>query len=245
MDTELWMGTSCHIRCEILDAKGLPATRAKPWAPPVQDAEWVNPHNKQILPPVDPVGRLHMYNEGLAKPKVTAPNPHIIPSSVPSYPVHTAAKQDLGMHYQPTVIEYARSQYRGLVNSLNMVSSVGNLIRVKMRSNMSNGFLRWKIPGKTYGEALVREAIIHSLKGKAAQTIHYLGHNASVSAMITKLNTVHGAVVSLAVLMQKFDQVDQEWDESISNYLIHVEGVLNDIKHKFPTQVPEMESDQL
>ena len=29
---------------------------------------------------------------------------------------------------------------------------------------------------KMYGEALVREAIIHSLKGKAAHTISYLGH---------------------------------------------------------------------
>ena len=77
----------------------------------------------------------------------------------------------------------------------------------------------WKI----YGEALVREAIIHSLKGKAAHTICYLGHNTSVSAMLDKLNAVNGAIESY-VLMQKFYQVTRERGESISNYLIHVEG---------------------
>ena len=45
--------------------------------------------------------------------------------------------------------------------------------------------------------------------------------------------------------MQKFSQVGQEWDGSISDYLIYIEGVLNDIKTKFPTQLTEMQSDQL
>ena len=49
--------------------------------------------------------------------------------------------------------------------------------------------------------ALVMEAIIHSLKGKVAHTICYLRHNASVSAMLDKLNTVYVVVVSYHVLM--------------------------------------------
>ena len=57
---------------------------------------------------------------------------------------------------------------------------------------------------KTYGEVLVREAIIHSPKGKAANTICYLGHNASVLAIPDKLNTVYGAIASYDVLMWKF-----------------------------------------
>ena len=69
---------------------------------------------------------------------------------------------------------------------------------------------------KMYGEALVREAMIHSLKGKVACTICYLGHNASMSAMLNKLNTVYGAVASYDLLMQKVYQVTQEWGESIS-----------------------------
>ena len=114
IDIEHWKGTSCHICCEILDAEGLQAVRSKLWAPPVQDAEWVNPYNKQI-PPMGPVGRLHMY-EKLAKPGGTTSHPHIILSSAPSYPVYTAAEQDLGMHNWPLVAEFAGNQYGGLVN---------------------------------------------------------------------------------------------------------------------------------
>ena len=46
-----WMGTSCHLCCEIMDVEGLWAARVKLWAPPVWDVEWVNPSNKQILLP--------------------------------------------------------------------------------------------------------------------------------------------------------------------------------------------------
>ena len=66
MDTKHWMGISCHIRCEILYVEGLHAVRVKPWAPPAQDAEWVNPHNKQTLPLLGPIGRLHLNDEELA-----------------------------------------------------------------------------------------------------------------------------------------------------------------------------------
>ena len=45
---------------------------------------------------------------------------------------------------------------------------------------------------------------------------------------------------SYNVLMQKFYQVAQERGGSISDYLICVEGVLNDIRMKFPTWMTEM-----
>ena len=53
--------------------------------------------------------------------------------------------------------------------------------------------------------------------------------------MLDKLNTVYGTVY----------QVVQERDESISDHLICIEGVLNGIKMKFLTQMTETESDQL
>ena len=85
----------------------LHAMRARLWAPPAQDAEWVNPCNKQILPPLGPVGRLHLYDEELARPGELISNLHIVPLGVPSHPVYTAATQDLGINYQPIVAEYA------------------------------------------------------------------------------------------------------------------------------------------
>ena len=77
--------------------------------------------------------------------------------------------------------------------------------------------------------------MVHSLKGMVTNTIYYLGHKASMLAMLDILNTAYEAMKNYNVLMQKFYQVTQERGESVSNYLIHVEGVLNDIKTKFPT----------
>ena len=54
--------------------------------------------------------------KNLLSSRETAPNPHIILSSVPSYPAYTAVEHDLGRQYQTMVAEYARCQYRGLVN---------------------------------------------------------------------------------------------------------------------------------
>ena len=124
-----------------------------------------------------------------------------------------------------------------------MGSLVGKPLKVRMRSSTIIGSLRVEESRKTYGEALVREAIIHCLMGRATHTIHYLGHNTSVSAMLDKLNTVYGAVASYNVLMWKFYQVMQERGKSVSDYLICVKEVLNDIRIKFPTWVTKIESD--
>ena len=77
MDVEHLMGIPCHIRCETMDVEGLSVVRVRPWAPPAQYVEWVNPHNKQIIPPLGPVGRLHLCDEKLARPGVPTFNPHI------------------------------------------------------------------------------------------------------------------------------------------------------------------------
>ena len=96
---EHWMGTSYHISCEIMDAEGLHTAGAKPRAPPAQDAKWINYQNIQIISTMSLVGRFHMHNEELNKPRGTTPNPCILMSNIPSYPVYTAAEQDLGLHY--------------------------------------------------------------------------------------------------------------------------------------------------
>ena len=50
MGTVHWKETSCHISYAILDVEGLQAAKVGLWAPPAKDEEWVNPHNRQILP---------------------------------------------------------------------------------------------------------------------------------------------------------------------------------------------------
>ena len=85
IDIEHWMGTSYHIHCEILDVEDLWAARAKPWALPSQDVEWVKPHSKKILPLMVSVERIHMYNEEIAKlgePFLTPTSYHQVPPPI-------------------------------------------------------------------------------------------------------------------------------------------------------------------
>ena len=114
MVTEHRMEISCHIRCEILDAEGLCIMRVKLWTPPAQDVEWVNPHNKQTLPLLGPIGRLHLYDEELTQPRGLLYIPCCAIMGSP-YAVYTAAVQDLEILYQPMVAKYAQAKYGGLV----------------------------------------------------------------------------------------------------------------------------------
>ena len=166
-------------------------------------------------------------------------NPHYLTQQ------YTATGQDLGMQYQPMATEHARGQYRGLVNMSKYGIFSGEPPLGKNEVQYYQWIFEVEDSWQMYEEVLVREAIIHSLRGKAAFTICYLGYNPSFLARIDKLNTVYRVVASYDILMQKFYQIIQEQGVSISNYLILIEGVLNDIKTKFPNPVTEMESDQL
>ena len=117
------------------------------------------------------------------------------------YPVYTAAMLDLGIPYQPLVAKYVWAQYGVLMN----MSKYGILSREPPQGKNKVQYDQWifevEESRKTYGEALVREVLISSLKSKVAHTICYLGYNASMSAMLDKMNTVYSAVVSYDVLM--------------------------------------------
>ena len=142
MGIEHWMGTSYHIHCEILDAKGQEIVRAKPWAPPAQDVEWVNPCNKQTLPPMGPVGRAHMYNEELIKPGEPLPTPTSYHQVSPPTQCTLLPSRVWGYIIGDWLHSMLVTSMEALSTYLSMASFMGNPLRVKMRSNMTNGFLR-------------------------------------------------------------------------------------------------------
>ena len=55
-----------------------------------------------------------------------------------------------------------------------------------------------------YLESVVRESIIRSLKGAAADMAHYMGPTAGVSEILEKLLVIFGMVVSFNMLVQNF-----------------------------------------
>ena len=58
-----------------------------------------------------------------------------------------------------------------------------------------------------YPKSVVRESIMQSLRGAAADMVHYMGPTASVSEILEKLSVIFGTVVSFDVLMQNFYKI--------------------------------------
>ena len=86
--------------------------------------------------------------------------------------MYTAAEQDLGMAYQPVVAEYVRSLYGALSIYLSMLF-MEEPLQGKNEVKYDQWIFEVEDSQKTYGEALVRGAIVWSLKGKAPHTICY------------------------------------------------------------------------
>ena len=89
MDTEYWMGISCHIRCEILDMEHLGTVR--------QSCGLLQPRMLNGLTPM--TNRLFLFlalwggficNEELARPRGPTSNSHMVPLGA-LYTVYTAA----------------------------------------------------------------------------------------------------------------------------------------------------------
>ena len=58
-----------------------------------------------------------------------------------------------------------------------------------------------------YPELVVRESIMRSLKGEAADMACYMGPTAGVSEILEKLSVIFGTVTSFDVLMQNFYKI--------------------------------------
>ena len=91
-----------------------------------------------------------------------------------------------------------------------------------------------------YPESVVRESIMRSLKGAAADMAHYMGPTASVSKILEKLSVIFGTVASFDMLMQNFYKISQGVAKSA---FIHnqVGGQFNQIRIKCPRRIADHE----
>ena len=62
----------------------------------------------------------------------------------------------------------------------------------------------------------------------------YLGSDVSVAKMISELETIYGTIVSSDVLMQNYYKISMDPKELVQAYVTRMEGVLNQIRTKFP-----------
>ena len=79
-----------------------------------------------------------------------------------------------------------------------------------------------------YPESVVRESIMQSLKGAAADMVCYMGPTAGVSEILEKLSVIFGTIASFDVLMQNFYKISQG-NEKVPSFATKLEGTLNQI----------------
>ena len=92
-----------------------------------------------------------------------------------------------------------------------------------------------------YPESVVRESIMRSLKGAAADMTCYMGPTASVSEILEKLLVIFGTVASFDILMQNFYKISQGGNEKVPSFMTRLEGTLNQIRIKCPGRIANHE----
>ena len=95
-----------------------------------------------------------------------------------------------------------------------------------------------------YSESVVRESVVHSLKGTVADMARYMGPTASVAHVSQKLTIIFGTGASFDVLMQNFYKVTQSNHQKVPSFAMRLEGILNQIRLQCLRRIMDWEVQQ-
>ena len=98
---------------------------------------------------------------------------------------------------------------------------------------------------KTYSETALREGIQRSLRGAAADTVCNMGPEATLDSIRKKFTIIYGNVKSYDILMGDFYRASQGEEESVTSFATCIEGLLSNVRDKYPQQIPQAKEQQL
>ena len=98
---------------------------------------------------------------------------------------------------------------------------------------------------KSYSDLALKEGIQHSLRGTAADVVHNMGPNVPLDMILKKFAIIYGNVKTFDLLIRDFYRADHGEDETIPSYATRIEGLLSQIRDKFPDQLPLQEEQRL
>lgn len=90
---------------------------------------------------------------------------------------------------------------------------------------------------KQYTEVALREGIIRSLTGAAADLVRYLGPEAEVDLILDELQKQYRTKTDSQTLFQEFCTINQEPKEKINNYTIRLKGALDKVRTIDPDRI--------
>ena len=88
-----------------------------------------------------------------------------------------------------------------------------------------------------FSESIIRTWISRSLRGPPADVVRNLGPQTTVKDILSKLETMHGAVAPFDVIMKKLFSLRQEKTEGVTDYAIRLETTIASIHQDHPYQM--------
>ena len=98
---------------------------------------------------------------------------------------------------------------------------------------------------KSYSDLAFGEGIEHSLRGATADAVHNMGPNVPLDMILKKFTIIYGNVKSFDFFMRGFYRADQGEDETIPSFATCIEGLLSQIRDRFPNQLLLQEEQRL
>ena len=98
--------------------------------------------------------------------------------------------------------------------------------------------------GRTHTAVAIRDAMMKSLKGTAAEVVKNLDLGASWQELLKALQAKFQVVGTFATLSSKLFSMKKEEGQSVSAYSVALESVIADIRKKFPENYPQGVADQ-
>ena len=91
-----------------------------------------------------------------------------------------------------------------------------------------------------FPETLVLNWISRSLRGSPAEIVRSLGPDATVKAILQKLEMMHGAVAPFDVMMRRIFNISQAKGENVTQYATKLESAVASVRRDHPIQVVQV-----
>ena len=98
---------------------------------------------------------------------------------------------------------------------------------------------------RQYTKAALKEGILRSLTGGAANAIRFLGPESGVGDILDRLEHQYGSSDSSHTLLHEYFQITMEKGETINNFSIRLEGALNKVRRKALDEMSDAKAMQL
>ena len=129
----------------------------------------------------------------------------------------------------------------GLWTNIHKLSAFGGE-RVKGEVSFEQWSYELQTLRKTYSDSALREGIQCSLRGAAADTVRNMGPGVPLDTILKKFTIVYGNVKTYDLLMRDFYRADQGEEESIPFFATRMEGLLSQIRDKYPEKFTHPEN---